>query len=137
MYIETHLTPRFCDTDALGHINNTAVTQWLEAGRMDFFMNHLKSSSPKVMRRMEVDYDREMSFPNEAVIRTGVESLSNRTITIRQEIFQKDNCCVKARLVECYFDPTTRAAIEIPQQDREMYGKLMFNELSTESPDRL
>lgn len=47
MYIETHLTPRFSDTDAMGHINNTAVTQWLEAGRLDFYMNHLRRTHQK------------------------------------------------------------------------------------------
>lgn len=130
MYIETLLIPRFSDTDAMGHINNTAVTQWLEAGRMDFYMNHLKTSTPKVLRRIEVDYDQEMSFRAEAVIRTGAERLSNRTITLRQEIWQVGQCCVRAQIVECYFDPKTRAAVEMPAQDRELYGKLMFGGVS-------
>lgn len=128
MYIETRLTPRFSDTDAMGHINNTAVTQWLEAGRLDFYINHLKTSTPKVLRRIEVDYEREMNFRDEAMIRTGVERLSNKTITLRQEIFQKDKCCVKALVVECYFDPKTRAAVEMPKNDRELYGKLLFSD---------
>lgn len=126
MYIETLLIPRFSDTDAMGHINNTAVTQWLEAGRMDFYMNHLKTSMSKVLRRIEVDYNREMSFRSEAVIRTGAERLSNKTITLRQEIWQGGCLCVKALVVECYFDPGSRTAVEMPARDRELYGNLMF-----------
>lgn len=129
MYIETRLTPRFSDTDAMGHINNTAVTQWLEAGRTDFYLNHVKKSASKVLRRLEVDYDREMNFRDEAVIRTGVLRLSNKTLTFRQEIFQGGHCCVQALVVECYFDTTTRTAVAIPAQDREQYGQWMFNEL--------
>lgn len=128
MYIETVLTPRFSDTDAMGHINNTAVTQWLEAGRLDFYMNHLKTHTPKVLRRIEVDYDGEMNFKDQAIIRTGAERLSNKTITLRQEIFQRGKCCVKALIVECYFDPKARTAVEMPQQDRELYSNLMFND---------
>lgn len=128
MYIETHLTPRFSDTDAMGHINNTAVTQWLEAGRMDFYRNHLKASSPKVMRRIEVDYDRELNFQDTAIIRTGVERLTNKTIILRQEIFQREKCCVRALIVECYFDPKTRAAVEMPIRDRALYSGLMFSD---------
>lgn len=126
MYIETHLTPRFSDTDAMGHINNTAVTQWLEAGRLDFYMNHLKTSTPKVLRRIEVDYEREMNFHDAALIRTGVERLSNKTITLRQEIFQSGKLCVKAIVVECYFDTKTRSSMAMPEHDRERYGSLMF-----------
>lgn len=129
MYAETHLTPRFSDTDAMGHINNTSVTQWLEAGRLDFYMNHLKVSTPKVLRRIEVDYEREMNFRDGAIIRTGAERLSNKTITLRQEIWQGGKCCVKAIIVECYFDPATRASAPMPQHDRELYAKLMFSDL--------
>ena len=130
MYAETHLTPRFSDTDAMRHINNTAVAQWLEAGRTDFYMKKLEISSSKVLRRIEVDYDREMSFRLEAVIKTGVERLSNKTVTLRQEIWQGDHCCVKAVVVECYFDPKTRTSAEMPAHDRALYGKFMFSDSS-------
>ena len=128
MYTETLLTPRFSDTDAMGHINNTAVAQWLEAGRTDFYMNHLEISTSKVLRRIEVDYEREMSFRGKAVIRTGVERLSNKTVTLRQEVWQDGHCCVKAVVVECYFDPKTRTSAAMPAHDRELYAKYMFGD---------
>ena len=31
------LTPRFCETDALGHINNTVIPVWFEAAREPIF----------------------------------------------------------------------------------------------------
>ena len=36
MFSET-LMPRFSETDALGHINNTALPVWFEAARTPFF----------------------------------------------------------------------------------------------------
>jgi acyl-CoA thioester hydrolase len=126
MYIETRLTPRFCDTDAAGHINNTAVAEWLEAGRVDFNRNHLPEIPPMMLRRVEIDYDREMTFDKEAIIRTGVETTGNKTVTIRQEIWQGGIRRAQARAVECYFDPETRRAAEIPQRFRDIYGTLMF-----------
>lgn len=36
MYTTT-LTPRISETDAVGHINNTTIPIWLEAGRHQIF----------------------------------------------------------------------------------------------------
>ncbi len=66
MYIETRIVPRFSDTDAAGHINNTAVTQWLESGRFDFNLRCLPDQPAMMLRRIEVDYDREMTHLREA-----------------------------------------------------------------------
>ncbi|MET0380023.1 MAG: thioesterase family protein [Spongiibacteraceae bacterium] len=133
MYIEIILTPRFSDTDAAGHINNTAVTQWLEAGRLDFNLNHLPEVPPMMLRRIEVDYDREMTHLESALIRTGVERVGNKTVTMRQEIWQGGICRAQALAVDCYFDPATRRATEVPERFREIYRGLMFNDAGTGS----
>lgn len=127
MYIETHLIPRFSDTDSAGHINNVAVAAWLEVGRVDFNRNHVRDLAPRMMRRVEIDYDREMTFEEDAIIRTGVETIGNKTVTIRQEIWQGGTRRAQARAVECYFDPETRRASEVPQHFRDIYGALMFD----------
>lgn len=128
MYIETPLTPRFCDSDAAGHINNTATTQWLEAGRFDFALNHLDMAANMLLRRVEVDYDRELSFRENAVIRTGVERIGGKSLTLRQEIWQGGVCCVRALAVECYIDKEARRPADIPEHLREIYRKYLFAE---------
>jgi acyl-CoA thioester hydrolase len=59
MYTYT-LTPAFYDTDGLGHINNTRVPQWFEAGRNELFRIFTPDLDIKkwqlILARVEVDY---------------------------------------------------------------------------------
>ncbi len=128
MYIETRIVPRFSDTDAAGHINNTAVTQWLESGRFDFNLRCLPEQPAMMLRRIEVDYDREMTHLREAIVRTGVERIGNSTVTMRQEIWQEATCRARALCVDCYFDLDTRRATPIPEKYREIYRNQMFSD---------
>lgn len=125
MHVETKLTPRFCDTDKTGHINNTAVAQWLEFGRCDFIFKHVCIEPSMMLRHVAVDYNAELNFPDDAVIHTGVERLGNSSVTYYQEIWQNGKCCVTARAVDCYFDPATRKVASIPDTDRAMYEKFV------------
>jgi acyl-CoA thioester hydrolase len=121
MYLEADVQPRFCDTDAAGHINNTAVAEWLEVGRMQFMMALFEKPVPTMLRRIEIDYDRELTHRAPAIVRTGVEKISTRTITVRQEIWQRGICCARAFAVDCYFDRATRQAAPIPEDLLAIY----------------
>ena len=128
MFIETPVTPRFCDTDAMGHINNTAVTQWLEMGRMDFMFNHLEKLPNFMVRRIELDYEREMNFKSLAMIRTGVEKIGTSSITLRQEVWQHDLRTAQSKHIEVWFDSETRQSAAIPSWFKEQLKDLMFYE---------
>lgn len=128
MYIETIITPRFCDTDAMGHINNTAVTQWLEMGRMDFMFNHMSKLPTTMVRRIELDYEREMNFTEQAIIRTGVEKTGSTSLTLRQEIWQKGNRTAQSKHIEVWFDSKTRQSAPIPDWFKAELLTFMFDE---------
>ncbi|MAT50525.1 MAG: thioesterase [Porticoccaceae bacterium] len=128
MYTETRFFPRFSDTDAAGHINNTAVTQWLEAGRMDLIRRQLPEPAPMVIKRIEVDYDREMTHTVEAVVRTGVERIGNKSLTLRQEIWQDGSRRARALVVECCVDFATMTAMPIPDHLLPIYQRCLFED---------
>lgn len=128
MFMEADVQPRFCDTDAAGHINNTAVAEWLEVGRMKFMMAVFAKPVPIMLRRIEIDYDRELTHRAPATVRTGVEKVGARTVTLRQEIWQHDTCCARAIAVDCYYDRNTRRAAPIPEELLAIYRQHMFAE---------
>ncbi len=50
------ITPRFCDTDALGHINNNNAPVWFEGARDSIIYSGLRSPE------MAVDYCQNRGF---------------------------------------------------------------------------
>jgi acyl-CoA thioester hydrolase len=126
LYIESQFMPRFCDSDAAGHINNTAVAQWLEVGRFDIYHNYMADLSPLMLRRIEIDYLLEMNYREEVTIRTGVESVGEKTVTLRQEVWQGGIKRADCLAIDCYFDRNTRRSAAIPNELRPLCDDFMF-----------
>ena len=67
--IEFRTSPRFCDTDALGHLNNGAFFNLFEEARCGIFkifnpsLNISKWSL--IVARVEVDYKNQTHYPFE------------------------------------------------------------------------
>ena len=59
MYTES-LMPRFSDTDALGHINNTTIPVWFEGAREPVFKLFTPDLNPKdwhlIIAKIEINY---------------------------------------------------------------------------------
>lgn len=126
MYLETTVQPRFCDTDAAGHINNTAVAEWLEVGRMHFMMVCYPKPETFMLRRVEIDYDRELTHREPALVRTGVARVGTRSVTLRQEIWQRGVRCARSLAVDCYIDRQTRQAAPLPEYLLAIYPAYLF-----------
>lgn len=120
--------PRFCDSDAAGHINNTAVAQWLEVGRFDLYQNYLVELNPLIVRRVEIDYLREMNYVDEVTLHTGVHAVGDKTITVRQEIWQSGVKRAASLSIDCYFDQKMRKAALIPANLRPLCDAYLFEQ---------
>ena len=75
---------RFCDTDAVGHVNNSVYGVMYEAGRADLFhglglLRHGEFSV--VIARLEIDFLREMNWPGEVRIETGLHRIGGKSNT--------------------------------------------------------
>ena len=70
------VTPRFYETDALGHINNTVVSGWFETGREPVF----RLFNPElaldawnlILARVEIDYVAQIRYGGEVTLLTGI-----------------------------------------------------------------
>lgn len=108
MYTYT-LTPAFYDTDGLGHINNTRVPQWFEAGRNELFRIFTPDLDIKkwqlILARVEVDYLGELFYGRDVEVRTFICKIGNSSFTILQEAWQDDKmaACGKAYMVRYNF----------------------------------
>lgn len=109
---------RYADLDPLSHVNNNAIGEFLENGRVGLFRASGGDGGDSnvwwVVRRLEIDFAREILFPG--VVRTGtrVARLGNSSCTIRQGIFVDGECRVTSTTIGVCFDPVGRRAVPIP-----------------------
>ena len=128
MYHSCEVQARFCDTDKLGHINNTALAQWLEVGRVDMERCCLPGEADVLLRKLDIDFLAEVQFGPLTTVRTGLERLGNSSIVLHQEVWQEGICCVTATAVEVWFDPKSRLSASVPEKFRKAYTGILFGD---------
>jgi acyl-CoA thioester hydrolase len=116
------LSPRFCDTDALGHISNVALPAWFEQGReavFEIFNPGMKMDSGNlILKLMTVDFVGQMYYGHSVEVRTSVPKVGSSSFTVYQEAWQKGECCAKGEAIMVYFDFDKQQKLSIPDDIR-------------------
>jgi acyl-CoA thioester hydrolase len=95
--VETTLRVRYAETDAMGIVYHTNYIVWFEVGRGEYLRQkggryRELEDEGLFLPVMEVDarYVAAARYDDEVVVRTSVESLRSRTITMYYEVLMKD-----------------------------------------------
>ncbi len=109
----TFFEPRFSETDAFGHINNTVLNVWFEAARGRLFKIFYKEGESLqtmnlILARTEVDFVAQIYYGQEVEVRTQVESIGNSSFVVAHEAYQNGNLVAKGKAVQVYFDHETQ-----------------------------
>ena len=119
----TIIHPRVSETDAVGHINNTTVPVWFEAGRNEIFkmfMPNLSFENWKlVVVHFSVDFVSQMYYGKEAEVLTWVQKIGNSSFVLYQELHQDHKLCAKGTVTYVNYNKTTKKAEPIPWSVRE------------------
>ena len=111
---------RFGDLDPQGHVNNAVFATYFETGRVAMFRNRdLSIGIPNgtfVLVRQEIDFLRELRWPGDVVIGTGLAEVGRSSFTVAQAIFSGDICAAAARATMVLLDATTRAPRPLPPE---------------------
>ena len=125
------VTPRFAETDALGHINNTVLPVWFEQGRHSIFSAVHPSMSvddwPLILAKMSVDFVAQIFFGEDVVIRTGIEKIGNSSMVVKHEAWQREQLVARGDAIMVYFDYQTNQSATIPPDIRERLAPIMIN----------
>jgi acyl-CoA thioester hydrolase len=116
------IQPRFVETDALGHINNTVLPQWFEQARSPIFKLFVPSMNPAewnlILAKIEVEFVSELFYPDDVELRSYVERLGNSSCVVYQEVWQGGKLGAKGRATLVHFDHQSKKAIPIPEPIR-------------------
>ena len=112
------INPRFCDTDALGHINNTVLPIWFLEGHKSILRIFNPSLSTEevslVLAKIEIEYLEEIFFGKPVEIRTYVLRIGTSSVLVGQEAWQEDTLRATGTATMVNFDKHSRKSVPIP-----------------------
>ena len=119
---ETAIIPRVSETDGVGHINNVFVPVWMEAGRREIFRILTPDLNFDAWRialvNTNIDYTAQIYFQDDAVVRTWVERVGNKSFTLYEEIWQGERLCARGTTTYVYFNYNTQKSEVVPDLER-------------------
>lgn len=120
---EMRVKPRFCETDALGHINNTIFPIWCEAAREPIF----KIFNPEqkletwnlIVANLNVAFKAPAYFPDEMLVTTTTTRLGRSSFDLTQRIEQNSVVVADVVTTMVYYDYERSSSLEIPDGIRQ------------------
>ena len=112
------LKPRFSETDAIGHINNTSIAVWFETGRLEFltdvFADRGNEQPNWFMATQTIDYVGENFFGVEVRMDLSVIHIGNTSFKVGCKMYQHDKQTVQASAVLVHVDRASKKPTPIP-----------------------
>lgn len=126
------ITPRFSETDALGHINNTVVPVWFESAREPIFKIFNPSLNLTewnlIVAKIDVSFVAQMDYQAQTEIRTYIEKIGNSSLTIRQQVIQNEVLTAEGFCTLVKFDYKTQKSTPIIDSEKNELTQHLFEE---------
>ena len=105
-------TIRYADLDPNDHVNNGAMNEYFEDGRVRLRQSHFGhlgkgTLSGFVLARYTVEYYRSLSFPGEVYIGSVVSRVGRTSYTLTQGVFVDEICYAGAEVITVMLDTDT------------------------------
>ena len=117
------ITPRFYETDALGHINNASIAAWFEVARMHFLDTVVErgpeSAKDWVLASLKIDFINETFFGTDVIATIVGAGVGNSSLTVECEMSQDEKPTVKGTAVLVHLDPQSKTPVRIPDELRQ------------------
>lgn len=118
-----NVIPRFCDTDALGHISNTVLPSWFETARDPVFRLFTPDLDPKkwelIIAKYEIEFLAELFYGHDIVIETTISHIGKSAFHVQQTALQKQVKAVQGTAVLVHFDYQQKKATPIPEHIKQ------------------
>ena len=126
----TDIQVRFADTDALGHLNNTAYSLYAEHARLEFFSDLGAEVVGLILARIALDFRRQVRFREAVYVLTRVERVGNSSVTLAQEVCAGGELAAEISSVVVLFDYEAGRSKKIPE---ELRGRLEAHLISSDA----
>lgn len=124
---KTILTPRVSETDAVGHINNTALPVWFEAARNPLFAlftpDHDFAKWKMVIVKTTLEFIAQIYFGQDVEVNVWVKKIGNSSLELYEELYQDGNLCARNTAVYVNYDLGSQRSEKIPEAIRQVLAK--------------
>jgi len=115
--LSTVITPRFLETDALGHINNTVLPMWFEAARDPIFRMFTPQMDvnnwPLILASYSVNFHAETHYGSDVEIHTTISRIGNSSFDVHQECWQQGIKTVTGTTTMVHFSHANKKSLPI------------------------
>lgn len=126
--IATTISPRFSETDALGHINNASIVAWFEVARTHFLeaLADGDAAAPMawVLASVQVDFLDETFYGSDVTAQVVDARAGNSSLTLQAEMFQDGRQTMRGTAVLVHFDAQAKSSKRIPDDYRARIQEL-------------
>lgn len=124
------LMPRFSDTDALGHINNTLLPVWFEGARDPVFRLFMPDLDTKnwqlILAKFDVEFHAQLYYGEDIEIRTYIGRIGSSSFTVYQEAWQKNTKCASGTAVMVHFCFENQSSLKITENIKAQMTSHLF-----------
>ncbi len=117
--------------DMFGHLNNARYLEMFEwarwamheqEGGVDVYKHTVHSRVGPAVVHVDVDFFSEVTVGHEVKIRSWIEKIGNRSVTLTQEMYKMDGTlAARARFIWAFMDFQTRTGAPMPDDLRQLY----------------
>jgi acyl-CoA thioester hydrolase len=101
---------RFRDCDAMGHVNNSVYSTFLEEARIDV----LGDLADFILARVEIDFRSELRAGEEIEIRTRCSRIGTKSVELEHEISAGRRLAAQAKSVLVGYDYERGTSVALP-----------------------
>lgn len=134
----TTIRPRFCETDALGHINNTVLPVWFLEARepvIAIFTAELsRSENGLAMVNMEIAFKAESLFGSPVTVTTTIGKVGNSSLQVIQRAWQNGVMTAQGTATLVSFNTTSRQSQPITDAQRAQLAEHLDCEEARQPP---
>lgn len=129
--LKTYDKIRYADTDRQGHVNNATFSTFLETGRVEVLYNPefpvLSDNSSFVIASLKLAFLKEIKWPGQVEIGTGILKTGKSSIHLYQQLFQNGSCVATAETVIVQVDNTGGRSAPLTDFAKETLAKWTLN----------
>lgn len=123
---------RYSDTDRQGHVNNGTFASYLETGRVELLYSPsitiLSNKISFVIVNLHLNFLKEILWPGQVEIGTGIIKIGNSSVKIYQKIFQNDQCVADAESTIVQVENSTGKPSLITEETRNVLQQYLLKE---------
>ena len=110
---------RYRDLDPNGHVNNGAINQYFEDGRVYLREERMADLDGNILRgfaikKFTATYHEALSYPATIDVGSVVSRIGNSSFVLGQGVFDSERCVATAEVISVFFDYNTGNSKSLP-----------------------